>query len=82
VARVLFAGALRRHVGGTAELEVEAGSYRDLVRALEERFPGFAELVDGRMALAVDGELISDPLLEPIDADSEVHFVPRISGGC
>ena len=82
MARVVFSGVLRQHVGGVAELELDVGSYRELLRALEERFPGFVERVDGRMALAVDGELISDPLLESIDCDSEVHFVPRISGGC
>ena len=82
MARVVFAGELRQHVGGRAELEIDAANYRDLLVAIETRFPGFVELVEGRMTLAVDGELISDPLLEPIGADSEVHFIPRISGGC
>ena len=82
MARVVFSGVLRQHVGGLAELEVEADSYRDLLRALEARFPGFSDLIEGRMTLALDGELISDPLLEPIGPDSEVHFVPRIGGGC
>ena len=62
-------------------LEIEATSYRELLRALDARFPGFAEAIDDRMAIAVDGEIISDPLLEPIPAGSEVHFVPRIGGG-
>ncbi len=81
MARVVFSGVLRQHAGGLAELEVEAESYRELLRALEARFPGFSDLIEGRMTLALDGELISDPMLEPIHADSEVHFIPRIGGG-
>ena len=81
MARVLFSGALRQHVGGLAELELDVASYRELLRCLDARFPGFEDLVEGRMTLAVDGELISDPLVEPIEADSEVHFLPRIGGG-
>ena len=81
VARVLFSGVLRRHVGGLAGLDLDVTSYRELLRSLEGRFPGFEDLIEGRMTLALDGELISDPLNEPIEADSEVHFIPRISGG-
>jgi hypothetical protein len=33
------------------------------------------------MAVAIDGEIIEDPLLEPIRPESEIHFLPRISGG-
>jgi len=42
VARVLLSGALRRHAGGRAELSIEAPTYRELVAALEARFPGIA----------------------------------------
>ncbi len=81
MARVVFSGVLRQHVGGASELEFEVDSYRELLRALDQRFPGFAELVEGRMTLALDGELISDPMFERLEVDSEVHFVPRIGGG-
>ena len=33
MARVVFSGALRQHVGGVGELEIEARSYRELLRA-------------------------------------------------
>jgi molybdopterin converting factor small subunit len=81
VARVLLSGALRRHAGGVAELSIEAPSYRELLAALESRFPGMAPLIEGRTSLAIDGEIIPDPLLEPISEDSEIHFVPRVAGG-
>jgi CO/xanthine dehydrogenase Mo-binding subunit/molybdopterin converting factor small subunit len=81
VARVLLSGALRRHAGGRAELSIEAPTYRELVAALEARFPGIAPLIEGRTSLAIDGEIIPDPLLEPIPEESEIHFVPRVAGG-
>ena len=73
--------SLQPRFGGAAELHVEARNVRELIAALDRRAPGFAEEVDGRMAVAIDGEIISDPLLEPVGPDSEVHFLPRISGG-
>ena len=81
MARVVFSAALQQHVGGLRELELDVGSYRELLRVLELRFPGFGDLIEGRMTLALDGELISDPLIEPLEVDSEIHFVPRIGGG-
>jgi hypothetical protein len=33
------------------------------------------------VAVAIDGEIYSDPLLEPVGPQSEVHFLPAISGG-
>jgi len=81
VARVLLSGALRRHAGGRAELAIEARTYRELLAALEARFPGIASLIEGRTSLAIDGEIIADPLLETIPPRSEIHFVPRVAGG-
>ena len=57
-----------------------------LINRLEERFPGIKErlLQDGDVrpdiAVAVDGEIIFD-LSDRLREDSEVHFVPPISGG-
>ena len=81
MARVVLPHALQALSGGVREIEVSARSVRELIATLEAQMPGVAELVGGQMAVAIDGEIISDPLLEPIDEDSEVHFLPRISGG-
>ena len=34
-----------------------------------------------RAAVAIDGEIYNDPLLEAVEPDSEVHFLPRVGGG-
>ena len=53
---------------------------RRLLAELERRFPGLGEALAGA-AVAIDGEIFPDPLLEPVGPDSEVHFLPRVGGG-
>jgi molybdopterin synthase sulfur carrier subunit len=67
--------------GGLDGLDVDARSVRELVRMLEARFPGLGELVEAEMALAIDGEIHQDALMEPLGPASEVVLIPRISGG-
>ena len=63
------------------EIEVDAADYRDLLAALDARFPGFAEAVSIGTVVAIDGEIFSDPLLQPVQPQSEVFFLPAIGGG-
>jgi molybdopterin converting factor small subunit len=62
-------------------LEVEASDVRQLLAELERRFPGLGEALRTETAVAIDGEIHPDPLLEPVGPASEVHFLPRVSGG-
>lgn len=73
--------SLREHCRGEARVELPAGSVRAVVRALDARHPGFAERLGDDFAVAVDGEIIHDPWLEPVPAGAELHFLPAISGG-
>jgi molybdopterin converting factor small subunit len=72
--------ALRERAGGQEQLEVEAADVRRLLAELERRFPGLGEALAGA-AVAIDGEIFPDPLLEPVGPGSEVHFLPRVGGG-
>ena len=72
--------ALRERAGGCERLEVEAADVRRLLAELERRFPGLGEALAGS-AVAIDGEIFPDPLLERVGPDSEVHFMPRVAGG-
>ncbi|MEM7101161.1 MAG: hypothetical protein AAF541_23065 [Pseudomonadota bacterium] len=65
---------------GVRELETRAECYRDLVFELKNRWPELAELLE-QSAVAIDGQIYQDALLEPIDVDSEVFFMARIEGG-
>lgn len=61
-------------------MEVDAGNVFELVGALGRRSPGFAEVADVRVAIAVDDVLTGD-WATPLSSDSAVLLVPRIGGG-
>lgn len=67
--------------GGIRTLELEADTVRGLLRELEKRYPGCRAALENGMAVAIDGEIHADALLQPLAADSEVCFVPAIEGG-
>ncbi|MEJ2087178.1 MAG: hypothetical protein P8Y69_01560 [Gammaproteobacteria bacterium] len=80
VARVVFPDHLLTHTGGVRELDIAADSFRELLLALEARFPGTEEIF-AKSGVAIDGLLHQDAYLEPLAEDSEVFFMLRIEGG-
>ena len=81
MARVVLPGTLQQYTGGVTELVLDAATIRQLFRMLGEKFPDIApHLVDG-MAVAIDGQIYQDALLQPIPDNSEVHIIPKIAGG-
>ena len=78
---VFLSAGLRRFAGGLERVEIEAATVRELIDALDRRFPGIGGPLREGTAVAIDGEIIPEPLLEPIPPGSEVHFLPSISGG-
>ena len=81
MAKVFFPDHLTQHTAGIRELEVQAESFRDLVAQLELRYPGISNVLIGKVAVAIDGDIIHDPFLDPVRPDSEVYFLHRIDGG-
>jgi sulfur-carrier protein len=77
----LGASLCRAYCGDVRELEIDAATIGQLVRALDKRFPGLGEQIIESMALAIDGEIFQDSLIDPIGPDSEVHLIPKIGGG-
>lgn len=80
MARVIFPDFLWPLTGGLKETQAKGERYRDLVNALEARFPGIAERLE-KAAVAIDGQIHQDAYLEELKPDSEVVFMPRIEGG-
>lgn len=81
MAHVVLIGNLRQYTGGVTELEVDAGSVRQLFARLSDRFPELAPHLKEGLAVAIDGQIYQDALLEPIAEGSEVHILPQIAGG-
>ncbi len=81
MARVTLVGTLRQFTGGIAEIEIEAGTVRQLFARLAELFPDLAPHLEQGLAVAIDGQIYQDALLKPIGRDAEVHILPQIAGG-
>ena len=81
MAHVTLIGNLRQFTGGVTELEVEASNVRQLFRRLGELYPELAQHLENGLAVAIDGQIYQDALLEPIGSNSEVHLLPQIAGG-
>jgi len=73
--------ALRSLADGQESVEVEAATVRQLILELDRQFPGLGAELRSGMAVAIDGEIIQEPLLERLGPSSEVHFLPPIGGG-
>ena len=58
---------------------------RQVLRVLDERFPGLVDELKATTAIAIDGEIIGqrleDAVLERVQEDSEVYFIPAVAGG-
>lgn len=81
MAHVVLIGNLRQYTGGVTELDVAARSVRQLFSQLSQKFPELAPHLEEGLAVAIDGQIYQDALLEPIAESSEVHILPQIAGG-
>ena len=81
MARVTLIGNLSQYTGGVRQLDLPVSSVRQLMRQLAERFPAIAPHLDEGLAVAINGQIYQDALLEPIPPDAEVHVLPQIAGG-
>ena len=54
--RVVLANSLsRQYTGGETKFEVEASRVRDILRALDDLFPGIREHLEEETAVSIDG---------------------------
>ena len=89
MAEVWIPPQMQSVTGGQERVQVAGNTVRQLVNNLEEQFPGIkAILYDEEeddimpgLAVIVDGEASQLGLLERINDESEVHFLPAIGGG-
>lgn len=78
---------LRDLTGGAATVRADGATVGAVIAALEQQYPGIrARLCVGDalkpgVAAAVDQSVARLGLLEPVGAESEVHFLPAVAGG-
>jgi molybdopterin converting factor small subunit len=81
MAHVTLTGNLRQFTGGIAELDIDAATVNQLFRRLGREYPALAPHLGQGLAVAIDGQIYQDALLQEIGTDSEVHILPQIAGG-
>lgn len=81
MASVTLVGNLKQFTGGVTRLDIEAHNVRQLFRHLSAAFPELGPHLEDGLAVAIDGQIYQDALLEPIGPDSDVHILPQIAGG-
>jgi len=81
VARVVLSSTFAPYTDGVLELELAVDNVRRLFEALGERYPEMCDHLEAGVAVAIDGEIYQDALLQPIAGDSEVILITKIAGG-
>lgn len=74
---------------GAATVTVPGRTLRQVIDNLETRYPGLqARLIDPvenrlhpEIVAAIDSETTHLGLIQPLDPDSEIQFIPAVSGG-
>ena len=77
----LTSGTAQQYTNGLTEIKVDASNVRQMVRALEAKYPGLGVEIQTTMSVAIDGTILPDPFLEEISDSSEVYILPKIGGG-
>jgi len=81
LARISLSSNLTPYTGGETQLELEVANVRQLFAALGECYPDLRPHLEADLAVAIDGEVYQDALLQPIADRSEVFLFPKIAGG-
>ncbi len=72
---------------GEQRVNVQGNNVRQVIDNLDAVYPGFKDRLveEGRVkpniSVAIDGEITPLGMIEKVSEDSEVHFLPAISGG-
>jgi molybdopterin converting factor small subunit len=85
--RVFIPSLMRDLTHGQELVSVPGGDVRQVIEGLEQAFPGIqARLCEGDslrpgLVLVIDSEVSRLGLRHPLEAGSEVHFIPQVAGG-
>jgi hypothetical protein len=80
MATIHFGLEQQRFTGGQVEIELDAPNVQQLIRKLDERFPGIGPLLESS-AVAINGEVVNDAAYEPVPEGAEIYFVVKAAGG-
>ena len=87
MATVWIPPLMRNLTNQQEQVQVDGEKVRQIIEALDAVYPGVAaRLIDENrirpgISVAVDGVIGNKGLREPVQPNSEVHFIPAMSGG-
>ena len=87
MAKIFIPTMLQSLTAGVKRVDLDARNVRQIIERLEELYPGMKDRLveDGEirpnLAIAIDGDVAIMGMLEKVEENSEVHFVPAIGGG-
>jgi len=87
LAKIFIPTMLQSLTAGVKQVDLDARNVRQIIERLEELYPGMKDrLVEegeirSNLAIAIDGDVAIMGMLEKVEENSEVHFVPAIGGG-
>ena len=79
--KVRLWGSLADQAEARPEVEIEAGTLRELLDGLGARFPGLRPELERGVSVSIDGRIYNDSWFQPISEDSEVVLLKRLKGG-
>ena len=87
MAEVWIPSRMQRMTNGQEQVQVGGATVRQILNNLEKEFPGIKEelcyeddIMPG-IAVIIDGETGNLGMLDKVQENSEIHFLPAISGG-
>ena len=87
MALVFIPSQMQPLTDGQARVDVNGTNVKQIIENLDVIYPGFIDrlLDEGNIkpsiSIAVDGDITTMGLIEKVSPNSEVHFLPAISGG-
>ena len=85
--RVFIPPTMRSLTGGREVVDASGANVREVLEDIENQFPGIMDRLcqDGsirpEVSLVVGGSISTLGLLQQVEKDTEIHFLPAISGG-
>ena len=62
-------------------VRVEARTIREMLRKLEDRYPGLADPIKGKVAVSVNGVIYRNDWSRELPEGAEVMLMRRLAGG-
>ena len=84
---VAIPALMRNLTGGEESVTVPGATVREVIDNLENQYPGIKvrlceeDRIKPGIAVYINGLLTRGSVLEHVDTDSEIHFLPAIGGG-